>query len=127
MYRIATAALALAAAFALAPTPAARALADPVREVFTPKTAIQIQQTSLQVSRADFASQETRIALLGRIEDAAAAVCQAKPPSGPEPTVSWEQAVCRRAVIARTAWRLHDPELWSLTDARVRTLWPELW
>ena len=126
MHRIVPAALALAAAFVLAPTPSARALAGSVRDVFTPKTAIQIQQTGLDVSGLDRSTREGRIALLDRIEDAAKAVCQARPPSGPEPRLSFEAAQCQREAIARTAWRLHDPELSALAATRVRALGPDL-
>ncbi len=126
MYRIAPAALALAAAFALAPTPAARALAAPVREVFTPETGITIQRTNIEVTMADLVSQDARLALLARIEHAAAAVCQAKPPGGPEPVISSDQARCERWAIGRTAYQVHDPELWAMAVARVRAMAPDL-
>ena len=101
MIRVIPAACALASLFAAAPMPSAYALAEPVREVFTPKTGIVIQQTSIDVSGFDLSSEANRVALLGRIEDAAEAVCQAKPPSGPEPTLTAEQAECRGHGLGR--------------------------
>ena len=83
MIRVIPAAWVLAGVFMAAPTPSARALAAPVREVFTPETGIVIQQASVGVSGFDLTSEASRVALLGRIEDVAEAVCQARPPGGP--------------------------------------------
>jgi UrcA family protein len=124
MYRFVPAALALAGVCALAATVPAQALAAPVTEVFSTKPAVVKQQTSIEITRSDLVSQDARIALLSRIEDAAFAVCQAQPPGGPEPTVTVEQARCRRDAIARTAWQVHDPELWAMAQDRVRALSP---
>ena len=124
MIRVIPAACALAGLFVAAPTPSAHAVAAPVREVFTPRGDVVIQQTSLDVSGLDSLSGADRTAVLGRIEDAAEAVCQARPPGGPERRPMAEQVECRRQAMARAAFQLHDPQLWAMAVTRVRALGP---
>ncbi len=124
MIRIIPAACALAGLFVAAPAPSAQALAEPVREVFTPRDGVVIQQTSLEVSGPDLSEAASRTAVLGRIEAAAEAVCQARPPGGPEPRASAEQVECRRQAMARAVFQLHDPQLWAMAVMRSRQVEP---
>jgi len=124
MIRLTREACALALALAASLTPSTRALADPVREVFTPQDAVQIQQTRVSVTAADLADDASRQALVGRLDGAAAAVCQARPPVGPDPALTYEQIVCRRRALAESAYRLHDARLWSMAVERVRAIGP---
>jgi UrcA family protein len=124
MIRIAPIALALAvlpyAAFAGSGDDQAPA----VRQAFTPRDDVVIQQTQVRYADLDLSSEAGVQALIGRIEAAAEAVCRARPPGGPEPLASDAQVECRREVIGKTACGFHNRRLWTLAVERARELTP---
>jgi UrcA family protein len=116
--------LALTALFAAAPAPPAHAQAPPVRELFSKDSGKVVQQTRLDASGLDLSRDQDIQTLMERIEDAARAVCEARPPGGPEPWVTPEQIQCRRQVMGETAYKFHNPQLWALAVEQVRALGP---